>query len=64
MISLWQGNYRQAIDCFGQTVATLDGAQRRERFGTITVVAVSSCACLAWCHAELGMFFRGQGLRG
>ena len=28
-----QGDYRRAIDCLGQTVAFLDGARRRERFG-------------------------------
>ena len=28
-----QGDYRRAIDCFRQTVASLDGARRRERFG-------------------------------
>src|SRR5262249_45257246 len=28
-----QGDYRWAIDCFKQTVASLDGARRRERFG-------------------------------
>ena len=28
-----QGDYRQAIDCFGQTVASLDGARRHEHFG-------------------------------
>ena len=30
-----QGDYRRAIDCFGQTVASLDGARRRERFGEV-----------------------------
>ena len=28
-----QGDYQRAIDCFGQTVAFLEGARRRERFG-------------------------------
>ena len=28
-----QGDYRRAIDCYGQTVASLDGARRHERFG-------------------------------
>src|SRR5215475_2872905 len=28
-----QGDYRRAIECFGQTVASLDGARRYERFG-------------------------------
>jgi hypothetical protein len=30
-----QGDYRRAIDCFGQTVALLDGARRYERFGRV-----------------------------
>ena len=51
-----QGDYRRAIDCLGQTVASLDGARRRERFGQVFLPAVISCACLAWCHAELGTF--------
>ena len=28
-----QGDYRRAIDCFEQTMASLDGARRHERFG-------------------------------
>ena len=60
MSFLWQGNYHQAIDRLGQSVALLDGAQRHERFGTSTVVASSSCAWLAWGHAELGMFPEGS----
>jgi predicted ATPase/class 3 adenylate cyclase len=51
-----QGEYRRAIESFRQTVAFLDEAQRRERFGQILLPAVQSCAMLAWCHAELGMF--------
>ena len=30
-----QGDYRRAIDCFRQTVASLDGARRHERFGQV-----------------------------
>jgi class 3 adenylate cyclase/tetratricopeptide (TPR) repeat protein len=30
-----QGDYRRAIDCFGQTVVFLDGARRYERFGDV-----------------------------
>ena len=41
-----EGNYHQAIDRLGQSVALLDGAQRHERFGTSTVVA-SEFLCLA-----------------
>src|SRR5262249_34329564 len=33
-IGYWDlGDYRRAIDCFGQTVVALHGAQRYERFG-------------------------------
>jgi tetratricopeptide (TPR) repeat protein len=57
-----QGNYRRAIDCLGQTVAALDGAQRRERFGLFFLPTVQSHAWLAWCHAELGTFAEGRSL--
>ena len=57
-----QGDYRQAIDCLGQTVASLDGAQYRERFGQISLLAVTSRARLALCHAELGTFAEGRAL--
>src|SRR5439155_13509769 len=33
----FQGDYCRAIDCFRQTVASLDGERRRERFGQVTV---------------------------
>src|SRR5262249_41911569 len=55
-----QGDYRQAINCFGQTVASLDGARRHERFGNVVLPAVQSRVCLAWCHAELGTFTEGR----
>ena len=55
-----QGNYRRAIDCFGQTVASLEGARRRERFGQVLLPAVASRAQLASCHAALGMFAEGR----
>jgi class 3 adenylate cyclase/tetratricopeptide (TPR) repeat protein len=55
-----QGDYRRAIDCFEQTVASLDGARRRERFGEAFLPAVLSRAYLAWCHAELGTFAEGR----
>jgi class 3 adenylate cyclase/tetratricopeptide (TPR) repeat protein len=55
-----QGDYRRAIDCFAQTVASLDGARRHERFGEAFLPAVLSRAYLAWCHAELGMFAEGR----
>ena len=57
-----QGDYRRAIDCCTQTVASLEGARRHERFGQVVLPAVSSYAWLAWCHAELGMFAEGRDL--
>jgi len=57
-----QGNYRRAIDCLRQTVASLDEARRREGFGDIIPPAVSSRARLAICHAELGTFAEGMVL--
>jgi class 3 adenylate cyclase/tetratricopeptide (TPR) repeat protein len=57
-----RGDYRRAIACFGQTVASLDGARRRERFGEAFLPAVLSRANLAWCHAELGTFAEGRAL--
>jgi tetratricopeptide (TPR) repeat protein len=57
-----QGDCRRAIDCYRQTVASLDGVQRHERFGQVFLPAVEACARLAWCHAELGMFAEGRAL--
>jgi tetratricopeptide (TPR) repeat protein len=57
-----QGDYRRALDCFGQTVASLDGARRHERFGQVFLPAVNSYALLATCHAELGTFAEGRAL--
>jgi class 3 adenylate cyclase/tetratricopeptide (TPR) repeat protein len=57
-----QGDYRRAIDCYGQTVASLDGAPRHERFGLVFLPAVNARAWLAWCHAELGTFAEGRAL--
>jgi class 3 adenylate cyclase/tetratricopeptide (TPR) repeat protein len=57
-----QGDYRRAIDCLRQTVASLDGARRRERFGQLFLPAVLSRADLALCHAELGTFAEGRAL--
>ncbi|HEY5866460.1 MAG TPA: hypothetical protein VI542_13085, partial [Candidatus Tectomicrobia bacterium] len=59
---LAQGDYQRAIDCFGHTVAFLDGAQRRERFGQFFLREVSARAWLAWCHADLGTFAAGRVL--
>jgi class 3 adenylate cyclase/tetratricopeptide (TPR) repeat protein len=57
-----QGDYRRAIDCLGQTVASIEGASRRERFGQVFLPAVQSRVQLVWCHAELGMFAEGRVL--
>jgi class 3 adenylate cyclase/tetratricopeptide (TPR) repeat protein len=57
-----QGDYQRAIDCLRQTVASLEGARRRERFGQVILPAVHSRTWLAWCHAELGMFAEGRAL--
>jgi predicted ATPase/class 3 adenylate cyclase len=63
-----QGHYRRAIDCFRQTMAALEGAQRYERFGQVYLPAVMARAFLAACPAELGTFADGsvmgeEGLR-
>jgi class 3 adenylate cyclase/tetratricopeptide (TPR) repeat protein len=63
-----QGDYHRAIDCFRETVVSLDGARRYERFGQLILPAVLSRTYLAWCHAELGTFAEGmvfgeEGLR-
>jgi class 3 adenylate cyclase/tetratricopeptide (TPR) repeat protein len=55
-----QGDYYRARDCFRQTVAGLDGAQRYERFGQVIFPVVHSYANLASCHAELGTFVEGS----
>jgi tetratricopeptide (TPR) repeat protein len=59
-----QGEYRRAIDCFEQTVASLTGERRHERFGQIYLPAVRCRANLASCHAELGTFAEGIALGG
>ncbi|HSF29096.1 MAG TPA: tetratricopeptide repeat protein [Candidatus Tectomicrobia bacterium] len=57
-----QGDYRRAIDCFRQTVASLEGTPLHERFGLPNLPAVLSRAYLAVCYAELGMFVEGRAL--
>ena len=57
-----QGDYRRTIDCLGQTVASLDGVRRHERFSRVFLPAVYSHAWLARCHAKLGMFAEGRAL--
>ena len=55
-----QGDYRRAIDCFRQTVASLEGTPLDERFGLPNLPAVLSRAYLAVCYGELGMFAEGK----
>jgi tetratricopeptide (TPR) repeat protein len=55
-----QGDCHRAIACFRQTVASLDGERRYERFGQILLPAVQSRAWLGMCHAELGTFAEGR----
>ncbi len=57
-----QGDYRRAIPCLNQTLASLDGTRRRERLGQANVPSVQSLAFLAACHAELGLFAEGSAL--
>jgi tetratricopeptide (TPR) repeat protein len=57
-----RGDYRQAIDCYRQTVASLDGARCYERFGQVILPAVSSRTVLVVCHTELGAFAEGRAL--
>ena len=57
-----QGDYRWAIDCLGQTVASLEGSWRHERLGRVFMPAVLSRARLPWSHAELGSFAEGRAL--
>jgi tetratricopeptide (TPR) repeat protein len=55
-----QGHYRRGIDYLRQTVASLEGVQRHERFDQLILPAVFSRAHLAWWYAELGMFAEGS----
>jgi predicted ATPase len=55
-----QGDYRRAIDCCEQTVASLDGVRRYERSGQFFLPAVRSRTLLALGHAELGTFAEGR----
>jgi class 3 adenylate cyclase/tetratricopeptide (TPR) repeat protein len=57
-----QGDYRQAIEYLGQTMASFEGARRHEHFGLPFLPAVSSRAYLAVCCAELGLFAEGRVL--
>ncbi|MGH8063986.1 MAG: ATP-binding protein, partial [Candidatus Entotheonellia bacterium] len=54
------GDYRRAINCLGQSVASLEGERRRARFGRVFLPAVLSRVYLTTCHAELGTFAEGK----
>src|SRR4051812_8766781 len=56
----YYGDHRRAIDCYMQTVASLDATQRHERFGQATPPAVNALTHLAECHAQLGTFAEGR----
>jgi class 3 adenylate cyclase/tetratricopeptide (TPR) repeat protein len=58
----FQGDYRRAIDCLRQAVASFDEVPRRERFGLPVLPAVISRVRLAECHAALGTFAEGRAL--
>ena len=53
------GDYRQAIECLGWNVASLEGDLIRERFGMTGLPAVLSRVYLSWSLAELGAFAEG-----
>jgi tetratricopeptide (TPR) repeat protein len=55
-------DYRQAVDCLRQTVTALQGAERRERLGQVSMPSVQALAFLATCHAEQGLFAEGAAL--
>jgi tetratricopeptide (TPR) repeat protein len=57
-----QGDHRRSIVCHRQAVESLNGAQRRERFGQVNLPAVHCWARLAESHAELGTFAEGRAL--
>jgi class 3 adenylate cyclase/tetratricopeptide (TPR) repeat protein len=53
------GDYPRAVEHLGRNVATLQGALRYERFGSLSIVAATSRAWLGLCHAERGVFTEG-----
>jgi predicted ATPase len=55
-----EGAYARAIDCCRETVASLHGPQRLERFGQVTLPEAQAGAFLAVCYAELGRFAAGK----
>ena len=63
-IGYWDlGDYRRAIDCYRQTVASFDEAWHRERLGLLPARRGLPCCARRWpCRA--GHVRRGQGIRG
>ena len=57
-----QGDYRRAVACYRQTVASLEGTWCHERFDMGMAPAVTSRAWLARCYAEMGQFTEGRAL--
>jgi tetratricopeptide (TPR) repeat protein len=55
-----QGDYRRAINHLRQTLASVEGTRRYERFGLANLPSVQCRTWLAVCHAELGLFAEGQ----
>jgi tetratricopeptide (TPR) repeat protein len=53
------GSYGRAMDCFRQSVASLEGELLRERFGMAVPDAIESRTRLLLCLAEVGAFAEG-----
>jgi len=58
-----RGDYRRAIECVSDIVASLEGENLYERLGTAGQSSVMVRCWLSWCLAELGEFGEGR-LRG
>ncbi len=56
------GDFRQALDCVRQAMASLTGELRSAQFGMLSLPAVTSRCYVAWCLAELGGFAEGRGV--
>jgi class 3 adenylate cyclase/tetratricopeptide (TPR) repeat protein len=54
------GDYPRAVECYGKTVAYLQGELLHERFGMSGVVSVQSRSYLACILAEYGAFAEGR----
>lgn len=55
-----QGRHVEAVECFEQSLAALDGAKRQQFFNLAMLPSVTSCAFLASSSAELGRFDRAH----